>query len=155
MLVMVAVPVATWFSPWCVDAPAVVAKLVPVEQPENVSPSHNVSPLQRGDGAMATAALPAESPAELAAMPQPEPPRSELARDGLASWWSLVRRHVQPWLPEIVLVWLAGVLLAAFRPLLSWYTVRRLRTVGVSPVGDTVQQSAGAHGQAAGARPGR
>ena len=49
-----------------------------------------------------------------------------------------MKRRVQPWLPEIVLVWFAGVLVAAFRPLLSWYTVRRLRTVGVSPVGDAV-----------------
>jgi beta-lactamase regulating signal transducer with metallopeptidase domain len=143
MALVVAVPVATCFSPWCVDAPVVVAKVVPVEQPENVSPSHNISPLQRGDGAMATAALPAESPAELAPMPQPEPPRLQLAPSGLASWGSLVRKHVQPWLPQIVLVWLAGVLLAALRPLLSWYTVRRLRTAGVSPVGDTVHKVLG------------
>ena len=33
---------------------------------------------------------------------------------------------------------LPGSWLAAFRPLLSWYTVRRLRTVGVSPVADAV-----------------
>ena len=41
--------------------------------------------------------------------------------------WSW-KKGVQPWLPEVVLVWLAGVLLAALRPCCSWHTVRRLRT---------------------------
>ena len=49
MFVMVAVPIATWFSPWCVDAPVVVAKVGPVENPEKVSPSHNVSLSRRGE----------------------------------------------------------------------------------------------------------
>ena len=48
MFVMVAVPVATWFSPWSADAPAVAAKFGPVENPENVSPSQHV--LHRNTG---------------------------------------------------------------------------------------------------------
>ncbi len=47
--------------------------------------------------------------------------------------------RVQPWLPQIVLVWLAGVMVVAVRPMFSWYTVRRLRRVGISSVGGGVQ----------------
>ena len=137
MFVMVAVPVVTWFSPWSVDAPVVAAKVGPVENPEKVSPSQRVSPSERGNDAAAMAAMPTESPVEPAS--QPEPRRLQPAPVGLAAWLSLVQRRVQVWLPEIVLIWLAGVLVAACRPLLSWYTTRRLRTVGVSPVGDAVQ----------------
>ena len=72
MFVMVAVPVATWFSPWSADAPAVAAKFGPVEKPENVSPSQRVSVATRDD-TMAMAAVPAASPVELAAKPQAEP----------------------------------------------------------------------------------
>ena len=70
--------------------------------------------------------------------PQAEPRPSERAPTGPISTWSRVKQCVQPWLTQIVLVWFAGVFLSAFRPLLGWYTVRRLRTVGVSPVPDAV-----------------
>ncbi|MHC4405641.1 MAG: M56 family metallopeptidase [Planctomycetota bacterium] len=138
MSMMVAVPVVTWFSPWSADAPAVAVKFRPVEKLESISPSQHVSPSQHGDDTMAMVALPAASPVELAAKPQPEPQRVEPAPIDLVSSLSLVQRRVKPWLPEIVLVWFAGVFVAAFRPLVSWYTVRRLRTAGVLPVEDAV-----------------
>ena len=47
--------------------------------------------------------------------------------------------RVEPWLPATVLVWFAGVAVFAFRPLASWYTVRRLRKVGVSPVNAAIR----------------
>jgi len=50
------------------------------------------------------------------------------------SWQSAVDRAVRPWLSVIVGIWCLGVLAFAWRPLLSWHTVRRLRSVGVSPV---------------------
>jgi beta-lactamase regulating signal transducer with metallopeptidase domain len=53
---------------------------------------------------------------------------------GLIAWWPAVKSRVQPWLARVVLAWLAGVLVVAMRPLLSWYTVRRLRRVGVAAV---------------------
>jgi uncharacterized GH25 family protein len=102
MFIMVTVPVATWFSPWSADAPAVAAKFGPVEKPENVSPSQHVSILQHRDDPMA--AVPTESPVGLAAKPQAETLRLEPAPIGLASSLSLVQRRVQPWLHEIVLV---------------------------------------------------
>ncbi len=51
----------------------------------------------------------------------------------------MAKARLQPWLPEIVLLWLAGVAVFAIRPLASWYTVRRLRRVGVSPVADATR----------------
>ncbi|MGO8745879.1 MAG: M56 family metallopeptidase [Thermoguttaceae bacterium] len=134
MCVMVAVPVATWFSPWSAVVPAVAVTFRPVEKPEDILVLQHASPSQHPGGMMARAAVPAESPEELAVNLPPEPERSEPATIGQASPLSLVQRRVQPWLPEIVLFWFAGVLAAAFRPLLSCYTVRRLRTMGISPI---------------------
>ena len=65
--------------------------------------------------------------------------QQEAAPVGPMAWWSSVKSRVEPWLPAIVLVWIVGVALFAFRPLASWYTVRRLRTVGVSPVADGIR----------------
>ena len=45
---------------------------------------------------------------------------------------------LRPWLSAIVWAWCLGVVAFATRPLVGWYTVRRLRTVGVSPVPATV-----------------
>ena len=132
MAIMVAVPVTTWLLPWSTETPVAAAKFSPVENYENASPS------QHGDLTMAMADLPGTSPVEIAGKPQAAPLRLGPAPIGLTSSWSMLKRCVQPWLPEIVLAWLTGVMVAAFRPLLSWYTVRRLRTVGVSPVGGEV-----------------
>jgi beta-lactamase regulating signal transducer with metallopeptidase domain len=53
---------------------------------------------------------------------------------------SLAKSIVEPWLTTIVALWGIGVLFASARPLLSWYFVRRLRTVGVSAVSkDTLE----------------
>ena len=47
--------------------------------------------------------------------------------------------YMQPWLRSIVTLWCVGVVLFSVRPILSWLTVRRLRTVGVLPVSDAVR----------------
>jgi beta-lactamase regulating signal transducer with metallopeptidase domain len=44
------------------------------------------------------------------------------------------RQRLEPWLPTIVWSWLAGVVLFAVRPVLSGWTVRRLRVTGTSSV---------------------
>ena len=41
---------------------------------------------------------------------------------------------LRPWLAWIVAVWSLGVVVCSARPALGWYTLRRLRRVGVSPV---------------------
>jgi beta-lactamase regulating signal transducer with metallopeptidase domain len=132
MLIMVAMPVATWFSPWCADAPAVAVKFDAGENPEKVSS------LQHGDDTMPIVAPQAARPVRFAEKPQTETLRLEPAAIGMASTWSIVKRQVQPWLAKIALIWFTGVLVVAIRPILSWYTVRRLRRVGVSPVGAPV-----------------
>jgi len=138
MALMVASPVATWLSLWFADAPTAAVRFDQIEKHENGPASQHATSPERGKDTVPTASLPAESPEEVAAMPQPEAQHSEPASSGMTSVWSLVIRRVQPWLPRIVLVWFAGVLLAAFRPLLSWYTIHRLRRAGVSPFGDAV-----------------
>ena len=126
------------FSPWLADAPAVAVKHEPVENLDNAPPP------QPMDDPMPMAAMPLPSAVEPVEKLQTEPAPCRAtpigpASIGLASAWSMVKSRVQPWLPEIVLVWFAGVLVVAMRFLLSWHTVRRLRRVGVSPVGGSVQ----------------
>ena len=57
------------------------------------------------------------------------------------AWWPNIKARLEPWLPAVVFVWFAGVALFALRPLASWYTVRRLRTVGVSPVAASLRDT--------------
>jgi beta-lactamase regulating signal transducer with metallopeptidase domain len=133
MSAMVIVPVATWFSSWSADAPEVGTKLGLAQTPENVSPSHD------GNDPMARERLYASSSVERATQPHASPLRSGHATGALISWWSTVKTRVHPWLAQIVLVWLAGVMVVAVRPMLSWHTVRRLKRAGVSPVAGVVQ----------------
>lgn len=54
-------------------------------------------------------------------------------RAQLRSWRTAAESGLRPWLNTIVGGWAIGVLMFAVRPLLSWHTVRRLRTTGLSP----------------------
>ncbi|NOX56225.1 MAG: M56 family metallopeptidase, partial [Planctomycetes bacterium] len=58
----------------------------------------------------------------------------------LRAWSATVADALRPWLGRIVLAWCLGVLLFAQRPLLGWWTARRLRRVGVSPVSEAVRK---------------
>ena len=122
---------------WSPDAPALAVKSDPIETPDGVPV---LSSQHRGDTAPMTT-LPAEPSAEVAVAPQAEPSRSQPVPIGASFSWSLLKNRVQPWLAEIVLVWFAGVFVVAFRPLFSWCMVRRLRTVGVSPVGRQLHEA--------------
>lgn len=133
MMLMVAMLVATWFSQSSFDAPAVASVFKPVEQPEKVA---QPQPAERQNGA---APLPSELPAERAAKPQIEDRPSAITPIGPAKLLSRVQSQIRPWLPQIVMVWIVGVLVAALRPLIGLYAVRRLRTVGVLPVRDAVE----------------
>jgi len=57
------------------------------------------------------------------------------------TWWLRVAERVRPWLRAIVAAWCVGVLAFSLRLLLSWYTVRRLQTVGASAVDHTIEQA--------------
>lgn len=140
MALLVAAPTATWFLLPPADVPAAKVEFSPVEKTQNVSPPQLVFPTQPRDDAPALVARPVELPKEIvAAQPPAEPRVSQPAWIDPTSIWAAAKRYVQPWLAEIVLVWLAGVLAAAFRPLFGWRMVRRLRTLGVSPVGGAVR----------------
>jgi beta-lactamase regulating signal transducer with metallopeptidase domain len=49
-------------------------------------------------------------------------------------WISQLASLVHPWLPTSVFVWALGVLVFSLRPILSWLTIYRLKTVGVTAV---------------------
>ena len=56
-------------------------------------------------------------------------------------WYELLTDVLQPWLSTIVVLWCVGVLLFSVRPVFGWLNVRRLRSVGTSPVAESVQQA--------------
>jgi beta-lactamase regulating signal transducer with metallopeptidase domain len=133
MSLIVIAPVVTWFFPWSSDAPAMATGSGRAQTAERISPSQDgVDPMAREPRRASSSVAPAT-------LRHASPFRSGRATDVLFSWWSTVKTHVQPWLSQIVLVWLAGVMVAAVRPMLGWYMVHRLRRVGVSSVADVVQ----------------
>src|SRR5205085_1389928 len=79
----------------------------------------------------------AAPPAEDARADEQLPPTTAYS---FAAWWSWIEQGLRPWLNSLVVAWCVGVLAFAVRPILSWYRVRRLRTVGVSAVPDAIQQ---------------
>jgi beta-lactamase regulating signal transducer with metallopeptidase domain len=139
MSIIVALPAVTWFAIGPIEKPlraGVPASAGPsdnsrlkaeLQRPEFLPPRLN-DELPKSD------ALPVE-----VAKPQAPTVLSKSEPQEPVAWWSQVKNRLEPWLPVVVLVWIGGVALFAFRPLASWYTVRRLRTVGVSPVADAVR----------------
>jgi beta-lactamase regulating signal transducer with metallopeptidase domain len=125
MLVLVALPVVTWLWIEPAEAPVAVVETQPVEQLAKAPPT-------RADA----------TPVELTGQPMDQPPAApnqlQLRPRGYAWVLSLVQRRVHPWLPAIVLLWLAGVFVAAFRPLWGWHVARRLKTVGVARAPDAI-----------------
>ena len=129
MGVMVSMPIATYFFIDFDDSPVVASKLQPIEQPDSpplVQPVL-VMPQPQQESVMAEPGTTENSISRPVLELQPE-------KEPLS-----LQKHISPWLPTIVLIWLAGVILAALRPLLSWYIVHRLRTIGVLPVEETMR----------------
>ncbi|MCA9063086.1 MAG: M48 family metalloprotease [Planctomycetaceae bacterium] len=129
MACVVGLPAATWLSlpaPLPAESSRIIAQHVPLLPPQGAlqqpvaNSSQDVSLLQE------LTSLPSES--ETTVLPQPEYESQ--------SWWSTCQEELavflQPWLPAVVRIWSLGVVLFSIRLLLSWYTVWRLRTVGVS-----------------------
>ncbi len=139
MSIVVALPAVTWFAIGPIERP------VRAGVPASAGPSENsrlkaelqradFPPPQFSDDLPVSDSLPAvEAKPQAAAIPH------EVEPHAVASSWSALKTRVQPWLPAVVLVWFAGVAFFALRPLASWYTVRRLRTRGVSPVADSIR----------------
>ena len=130
---MTTAPVVTWFVlPTTTPASAGMASGSAVQR---------VEALRASAAAQPAPALANSVPPPLAEIDQPP------AGYSLAAAWSAGRTTLavglRPWMPTLVLCWLAGVSLCSLRPLVGWLTLHRLRTVGVSKVGQALEESAG------------
>ena len=128
MFVMVAVPITTCWLLWSADT-AVVSENVPLWD----------APLQSMNESPSITASSTESPIEITAEQQPVPEHLQPPTIDRTVSWLWVKASIESWLPEIVLVWLIGLMLATSRLFISYYTIHRLKTTGISPVGNAVQ----------------
>jgi len=132
-LMMAASPVVTWF-------------VLPAESEVVSSPVH-ITESNNAIGAEAAAAVSGSGPIG-AGLPTATGPieTSESAAGAIAaredgSTESLhvrIRSALRPWLSVFVAGWLVGACLFALRPVLSCWTVWRLRQHGVAPVSETI-----------------
>lgn len=140
MCIVIAAPIVTWFSQRTDHTAELAAN---PRRSENLV--ENVS--ARGDtpsgswASMAYGPMPADWSKEPAVQRQSEPRRSQNVEVGWAVSPLVIRDVFRPWLPQIVLIWCVGVLVASTRLILGWSTVRRLRWTGISEVGDTVREA--------------
>jgi beta-lactamase regulating signal transducer with metallopeptidase domain len=138
LVLVVAAPLITW-SVLPTQAAIPVADLpdpVPVRASEPAPQLKPVAP------ALAPAPVTVESTPPITAVTPvpPEPVVPAKAPEPLKpSWSQWAQQSITPWLSTIVWGWSLGVLAFAIRPLWSWFTVRQLRTQGVSPVSESVQ----------------
>ena len=72
-----------------------------------------------------------------------ETPRVEVVSTAGPSLLERTTAALRPWLAWIVATWSVGVMLCSARPLFGWYTLRRLKRVGVSPVSNEVLAALG------------
>lgn len=145
MLLVVMAPVATWWKLPCADsvevvtartrspAPALALDSSTADTPlpaDSIEPASSSEP--RGDAVV----MPSLSTSVTSTVSSE--PASPAESEPLASRWGAI---VGPWLSTIVVVWCFGVLLFSVRPVWSWFVVRRLRTVGVTPASSAIKQA--------------
>ncbi len=137
MLLMLVAPIVTWFSlPQTMRENSERAS-VPESALVSVAPGGSFA-LPRTTGA--SDAQPTSPPSELLELTS-LPMEVVAAEPLLTSFlWTHVTESIEPWLAGLVVSWICGVVAFAFRPALSWYTVRRLRTVGVVKVDESIQR---------------
>lgn len=61
--------------------------------------------------------------------------------DILIAWKHDAMGRVDPWLDTLIAGWLVGVIVLSVRPLIGWYSARRLRTGGVQQVAKEVSNA--------------
>lgn len=135
---VVAAPLITWSilpTPAVfpvAELPAPEPALVPAPASKLEPPAPVLAPAPVTVGATAPITPVAPAPLEpIVPVKAPEPLQP--------TWSQWVQQSITPWLSTIVWGWSLGVLAFAIRPLWSWFTVRQLRTQGVSPVSESVQ----------------
>jgi beta-lactamase regulating signal transducer with metallopeptidase domain/Leucine-rich repeat (LRR) protein len=132
MVAIVAAPVVTCFFVSPTEPPPAIAKSAPPATSQETPTMNHTG----GSIPIENRAVPSPTPT---AISQPPAAVDAAAPNVTSSWWAKQADRIRPWLPEIVLVWFAGVFLASMRPLLSWRTMRRLRCTGVSAVGEAIE----------------
>lgn len=96
-------------------------------------------PLELADSPLGDDPFQAPSPPEFASrtldLPQ-EGSRSTRFFDATDS----IRRAIQPWLGSVVVLWLAGVVLCAARPLIGFWAQYRLQRLGLTEVSEEIRR---------------
>ncbi|MCA1649320.1 MAG: hypothetical protein LC753_03275 [Acidobacteria bacterium] len=107
----------------------------------------SVSPPAEPSQAEAAAPTAQSSYTAAATVPSVEPlpdcaTESCMTIGGSAANVLLGRPRVEPWLPVLLLVWMAGVLLLTLRLVSGWWWVQRMKTHGAATARDSWQQMA-------------
>jgi beta-lactamase regulating signal transducer with metallopeptidase domain len=126
-------PVATWFL--IPEAPSASAGAV-----AEVSGAERTEGLNVAPAGPPAAALP--GPVSLSLEVRDEAPSQYSLADAWSAAGATLVLRLRPWFPMMVTCWLIGMSLCSLRPLVGWLTLRRLRTVGVSAVGQVLGESA-------------
>jgi beta-lactamase regulating signal transducer with metallopeptidase domain len=129
MLLMVAVPCATWMI---IPQPAAYEISDLKSQIEHTDTMETVPPLENSIDEVTLV-----SPNTVIAPPIYEEGDQTRRADAVPRAKSHTEL-VRPWFSWIVGGWLIGVLLCSLRPLLGWRMLRRLRRIGISPPSDDV-----------------
>jgi internalin A len=145
---MLATPIATWLTipheGTVAEVSAASNESVARPEPSDVSETTESDRVSTPPLPITTTPLfqapAAAAPLENVRGVEPMPAAAPAALSSLAAWQSWIEQRLRPWLNSLVLAWCVGVFAFAMRPILSWYRVRRLRTVGVSAAPDAVQQ---------------
>lgn len=137
LLLVTAAPIATWWlstdlrSQFVVQTEPTGARAVGIDSPNAPTDS---------EIALAPRRTPETSLTPTQKITQTPTP-TFIPSSNTASWRESLATFFAPWINTIVVLWCCGVSVFSLRPILSWFNIRRLRSVGVSPCAAPVQQA--------------
>jgi beta-lactamase regulating signal transducer with metallopeptidase domain/outer membrane protein assembly factor BamB len=140
MVVSVAAPMATWLLV-SRDIPSSSPVAIDAEPHLKDATDRRTDVLRLASAALLASDEQRQSPAPESAASETQPvvlPQTTAILEAESSWSERTTSAVRPWLAWIVAGWSLGVVVCSARPLLGWWTLRRLKRVGVSPVPDQV-----------------
>ncbi len=143
LLLVAVVPIGTWWVLSSSAATAVAENRLLGTQEEAVTSAADearFSGIGSNNNAFAAVAPAANVAAGKEMSQDDDRPRTAASPHLLKELWFRWKQAMIPWLNTVVSVWCAGVALCSIRPLWSWLVVRRLCTVGVSPMPEALQQ---------------
>lgn len=136
MALMAVAPVVTWWClPTSVETDSVVAANTPAAAPietEIERTPDNITVVAEPSPAAPTVTPVAMTPPAKADIPIAAPAPVVEQR----TWSETLAETLRPWMTVLVAAWSLGVVLCSLRPLLGWWTLHRLQTLGVSAVSD-------------------